>query len=92
MHLPAPDQILEPDVVPARRLQLPLRPQQVQLRQPSAIQEVGDITSRHPYPPRNDLHLDPALTATANLSAERAHITLPPPPGPGLPGLIGAEG
>jgi len=63
-----------------------------QLRQPSAIQEVGDITSRHPYPPRNDLHLDPALTATANLSAERAHITLPPPPGPGLPGLIGAEG
>ena len=59
VHLPAPDQILEPDIELPRRTQLPPRPQQVQLRQPPAGQEVGHIAGRQPHPPLNDLHLDP---------------------------------
>ena len=51
VHLPPPDQILEPDVELAWRPQLPPRPQQVQLRQPSAGQEVGHIAGRQPHAP-----------------------------------------
>ena len=60
VHLTAPDQILEPDVELALRPQLSPRPEQVQLRQPPAGQEVGHIAGRQPHPPLDDHHhLDP---------------------------------
>jgi hypothetical protein len=59
VHLPAPDQILEPYVELAGRPQLSARPQQVQLRQPLAGQEVSNVACRQPHAPLDDLHFDP---------------------------------
>jgi hypothetical protein len=63
--LPAPHQVLEPEVTRVRRPQhMPRRPQ-IQLRQLLARQEVRDIARRHPQLDLNYLHRPSPLPPAA---------------------------
>jgi hypothetical protein len=54
--LPAPHQLLEPEVPRVRRPQRPPRRPQVQLGQLLARQEVRDVARGDPHPALDDLH------------------------------------